>query len=80
MPPIVKTVCLLHRNSCTWFGLNFPIFLLCRVKIPDEKNNTTHVYLLGENMNKLKFTFISQSALILSVITKIGFFPSSKEE
>lgn len=31
-------------------------------------------------MNKLKYTFISQSALILSVITKMEFFPSSKEE
>ena len=51
MPPIGKTVYLLHRKSCARFGLNFSIFLLCQVKIPDEKN-TRHVYLLGKNINK----------------------------
>ena len=52
VPLIVKTVYLLRRKSCAWFnGLNFSIFLLCRVKTSDEKN-TKHVYLLGKNINK----------------------------
>ena len=51
MPPIVKTVYLLRNKSCAWFGLNFSIFLLCQVKIPDEKN-TRYVYLLGKNIKK----------------------------
>ena len=45
VPPIVKTVYLLHRKSCTRFGLNFSLFLLCQMKIPNEKNSR-HVYLL----------------------------------
>ena len=49
--PIVKTVYLLRTKSCAQFGLNFSIFLLCQVKIPDEIN-TRHVYLLGKNINK----------------------------
>ena len=51
MPPIVKTVYLLRRKSCTRFGLDFSIFLLCHVKTSDEKS-TRHVYLLGKNINK----------------------------
>ena len=49
VPPLVKTVYLLRTKSGTRFGLNFSIFLLCQVKIPDEKN-TTHVHLLGKNI------------------------------
>ena len=49
--PIVKTVYLLRTKSCARFGLNFSIFLLCQVKIPDEKNSK-HVHLLGKNINK----------------------------
>ena len=51
VPPIVKTEYLLRRKRCARFGLNFSIFLLCQVKIPDEKN-TKHDYLLGKNTNK----------------------------
>ena len=51
MPTIVKTEYLLRRKSFARFGLNFSIFLLCQIKIPDEKN-TKHVYLLGKNINK----------------------------
>ena len=51
VPHVVKTVYLLRRKSCARFGLNFFIFLLCQVKIPDEKN-TRHIYLLGKNINK----------------------------
>ena len=58
MPPIVKNVYLLRTKSCAWFGLNFSIFLLCQVKIPDEKN-TRHLYLLGKNINKPLVHFIS---------------------
>ena len=47
VPIIVKNVYLLLTKSCTWLGLNFSIFLLCQVKIPDEKNNR-HVYPLGK--------------------------------
>ena len=47
VPPIVKTVYILRRKSCAQFGLNFSIFLLCQMKIPDKKN-TRHVYLLGK--------------------------------
>ena len=50
VPPIVKTVYLLRRKSCAWFGLNFYKCLLCQVKIPDEKN-TRHVYLWGKHVN-----------------------------
>ena len=28
---------LLRRKSCAWFGLHFSIYLLCQVKILDEK-------------------------------------------
>ena len=51
VPPTVKTVYLLCTKSCARFGLNFSIFLLCQVKIPDEKNSI-HVYLLGKNIIK----------------------------
>ena len=51
VPHVVKTVYLLRRISCARFGLNFSIFLLCQVKIQDEKN-TRHVYLFGKNINK----------------------------
>ena len=51
VPPTVKTVYLLLTKSCAQCGLNFSIFLLCQVKIPDEKKNW-HVYLLGKNINK----------------------------
>ena len=51
VPPLVKTVYLLRRKSGARFGLNFFIFLLCQVKIPDAKN-TRHVYLVGKNINK----------------------------
>ena len=37
VPSIVKTVYLLRTKSCARFGLNFSIFLLCQVKIPDER-------------------------------------------
>ena len=52
VPPIVKTVYISHRKSCAQFGLNFSIFLLCQMKIPDEKN-TRHVFLLGKNIYKV---------------------------
>ena len=42
---------LLRRKSCARFRLNFDIFLLCQVEIPDEKN-TRNVYLFGKNINK----------------------------
>ena len=51
VPPIVKTVYLLRTKNCARFGLNFSIFLLCQVKIPDEIN-TRHVYLWGKNINR----------------------------
>ena len=44
VPPIVKTVYLLHRKSCTRFRLNFSIFLLCQVKIPGEKILDMFIY------------------------------------
>ena len=51
VPHIVKTVNILRTKSCARFGLNFSIFLLCQVKIPDEKN-TRHVYLLEKYINE----------------------------
>ena len=58
VPPIVKTVYLLRTKSCARFGLNFSIFLLCQVKIPDEKI-TKHVYLFVKNINKPLIHFFS---------------------
>ena len=66
MPPIVKTVYFLCRKSSTQFGLNFSVFLLCKVKILDEKN-TRHVYLLGE-----KYTVLQLVTMVKFILTK-GF-------
>ena len=45
-----------HSKNCIFiarFALNFSIFLLCQLKIPDKKNTSLrHVYLLGKNINK----------------------------
>ena len=32
-----KNCIFIAQKSCAWFGLNFSIFLLCQMKIPDEK-------------------------------------------
>ena len=66
VPPIVKTVYLLCTKSCARFGHNFSIFLLCQVKIPDEKN-TRHVNLLGK-----KYKQTSSSLLLATVGLKFS--------
>ena len=59
VPTIVKTVYSLRRKSCARFGLNFSIFLLCQVKIPDEKILYISMYLhtiLSGILNIIKTT------------------------
>ena len=58
MPSIVKTVYLLRRKSCAWFGFNLSIFLLCQVKNPDEIN-TRHVNLLHVLPTLARFLYVN---------------------
>ena len=62
-----------HPKSCARFGLNFSIFLLCQVKIPDEMN-TNHVYLLGK-----KYKQTSSSLLLATVGLKFSSKCSRQE-
>ena len=58
MPPIVKIEYLLRTKSCARFELNFSIFLLCRVKIPDEKHSKHVNFIYWEKYKQISSSFL----------------------